>query len=378
MSRIDPVTIILILVLIGLFFRSFVAAAVPPMIIGIGLGISFALVYFLGTYFMDVHYSVLTILLTASLGAGCDYCIFILSRYREERKKGYDKKAAVETSVTWAGEAIATSGLTVIIAFGALSLSSMSYIASMGVLAVGIACALLLALTLLPAILVLLGDRIFWPSRMDREERKDKESYFTRSARFSIKHAKALLIVAVLITLPTTYIVLNTPTSYDYIASMPDSESKDGLMVLEDGFGGGRIIPTYVGMDLSSSAYQASGIWNVTNLDGIEGLCARTGLPRERGGGHQPHPAVWRTDRLCQRIDRPHHPVRSGRPVHADHGGREQHRDIDHGGVRARALLARLHREHQHHTRPGRHHRLRRQACSAPVTWPAVPRRCTT
>ncbi len=121
-SRIDPVTIILILVLIGLFFRSFVAAAVPPMIIGIGLGISFALVYFLGTYFMDVHYSVLTILLTASLGAGCDYCIFILSRYREERRKGYDKKAAVETSVTWAGEAIATSGLTVIIAFGALSL----------------------------------------------------------------------------------------------------------------------------------------------------------------------------------------------------------------------------------------------------------------
>ncbi len=273
-SRIDPVTIILILVLIGLFFRSFVAAAVPPMIIGIGLGISFALVYFLGTYFMDVHYSVLTILMTASLGAGCDYCIFILSRYREERNKGYDKKAAVETSVTWAGEAIATSGLTVIIAFGALSLSSMSYIASMGVLAVGIACALLLALTLLPAILVLLGDRIFWPSRLDREGRKDKESYFTRSARFSIKHAKALLIVAVLITIPTTYIVLNTPTSYDYIASMPDSESKDGLMVLEDGFGGGRIIPTYVGMDLSSSAYQASGTWNVTNLDGIEGLCA--------------------------------------------------------------------------------------------------------
>jgi len=273
-SRIDPVTIILILVLIGLFFRSFVAAAVPPMIIGIGLGISFALVYFLGTYFMDVHYSVLTILLTASLGAGCDYCIFILSRYREERRKGYDKKAAVETSVTWAGEAIATSGLTVIIAFGALSLSSMSYIASMGILAVGIACALLLALTLLPAILVLLGDRIFWPSRFDREEKKGTDSYFTRSARFSIKHAKALLIVAVLITLPTTYIVLTTPTSYDYIASMPNSESKDGLMVLEDGFGGGRIIPTYVGMDLSSSAYQTSGGWNVTNLDGIEGLCA--------------------------------------------------------------------------------------------------------
>ncbi len=272
-SRIDPVTIILILVLIGLFFRSFVAAAVPPMVIGMGLGISFALVYFIGTYFLDVHYSVLTILLTASLGAGCDYCIFILSRYREERRKGYDKKAAVETSVTWAGEAIATSGLTVIIAFGALSLSSMSYIRSMGVLAVGIACALLLALTLLPSILVLLGDRIFWPSRFDRAERTDKESYFTRSARFAIKHAKVLLLVAVLITIPTTYIVFTTPTSYDYIASMPDSESKEGLVVLEDGFGGGRIIPTDVGMDLTTSVYDGTGQWNVTNLNAIEQLC---------------------------------------------------------------------------------------------------------
>jgi RND superfamily putative drug exporter len=243
------------------------------MVIGMGLGISFALVYFLGTYFLDIHYSVLTILLTASLGAGCDYCIFILSRYREERRKGYDKKAAVETSVTWAGEAIATSGLTVIIAFGALSLSSMSYVRSMGVLAVGIACALLLALTLLPSILVLLGDRIFWPSRFDRAERTNRESYFTRSARFAIKYAKVLLLVAVVITIPTTYIVLTTPTSYDYISSMPDSESKEGLVVLEDGFGGGRIIPTDVGMDLITSVYDATGHWNVTNLDAIEGLC---------------------------------------------------------------------------------------------------------
>ena len=108
---IEPVTIVLVLVLIGLFFRSLLGAVMPPLSVGIALGISFSLVYLL-SFVMQIHYSVETLMLTGMMGAGCDYCIFILSRYREERKAGRDKESSVRESVMWAGESIATSGAT--------------------------------------------------------------------------------------------------------------------------------------------------------------------------------------------------------------------------------------------------------------------------
>jgi putative drug exporter of the RND superfamily len=271
-ERIDPFTIILVVVLIGLYFRSFVASTVPPAIIGLGLGISFSAVYFIGTYFMSVNYTILTLLLTSMLGAGCDYCIFILSRYKEERKKGNDKRTAVETSITWAGQAISMSGLTVIIGFGALSLGSMDIVRSMSILAIGIACALLLALTLLPSIIMLLGDKMFWPSRSEKV-RKKENGFFTKSAKFSIKHAKAILLAAILISLPATYMVMTLETSYDFIATMPDTESKQGLVIVSDGFGGGKITPTEVGIELSSSIFNETGGWDISNMDLIESLC---------------------------------------------------------------------------------------------------------
>ncbi|MCE5297261.1 MAG: MMPL family transporter [Euryarchaeota archaeon] len=272
-EMIDPFTVILVILLIGLFFRSFVASAVPPAVIGFGLGISFSMVYFLGTYFLSINYTVLTLLLTSMLGAGCDYCIFILSRYKEERRSGADKRQAVETSVTWAGEAISISGLTVIICFGALSLGTLDIMRSMSVLALGIACALLLALTLLPSFLMLLGDRMFWPSRMGKVAKAKESGYFARSARFSIRHAKAILIAALLISIPATYLVVTMETSYDFIESMPETESKDGLLIVSEGFGGGKITPTEIGVKLSGSVFNETGGWDLEKMDLIESLC---------------------------------------------------------------------------------------------------------
>ena len=273
MEIIEPITIILVLVLIGLFFRSFVASSIPPISIGVALGITYALVYLIGTYVMSIHYSVLTLLLTSMMGAGCDYCIFILSRYREERHNGRDKEEAVRQSVTWAGESIATSGATVIIGFGVLAIGRFAMMQSMGVaLAIGITVALLVALTLLPSLLMLLGDKMFWPAKMDRPAKvRNRPGYFTRSAKFAIKHAKMIVVVAVVISIPTTYMVYTLQTSYDFIGSMADSESKDGLAALQDGFGGGKIIPTQVALQLSSpivsgDAFDIGGMRSIENV----------------------------------------------------------------------------------------------------------------
>lgn len=271
-NKIDPVTIILVLVLIGVFFRSFVASSIPPMVIGAALGMSFAVVFFIGTYVMSVHYSVLALLVTSMMGAGCDYCIFILSRYREERLKGLNKEEAVKTSVIWAGESIATSGATVIIGFGVLSIGRFSMMQSMGVsIAIGIGVALLAALTLLPSVVMLLGDRVFWPAKMIPKLIKQGESYFTRAAKKSIKHAKLIVTLTLLISIPTTYLVFTMETSYDFIGAMPDNESKQGLSTMSEGFGAGKITPTQVALNMSSPVY-VGGNFSIEVLNSVENV----------------------------------------------------------------------------------------------------------
>ena len=272
MGIIEPLTIILIVVLIGISFRSFVASSMPPMVIGFALFTSIAMLYVMGTFVFSIHYSVLTLMLTSMMGAGCDYCIFILSRYREERRAGKDKNEATCVAIEFAGESILTSGLTVMIGFGVLALANLNMLRSWSVLAIGIGIALMVALTLLPAFIVLLGDRMFWPSKIDRVPRQRKgPGYFTRTARFAIRRAKVILLVTLLVSAPAVYLVITMETSYDMIASMPDNESKHGIVAMTDAFGQGRILPAYVVLRMSEDM-ETAGVLNQKGMDAIENV----------------------------------------------------------------------------------------------------------
>ena len=261
-KRIDPFTILLILILIGLFFRSLVAAAVPPATIGFAYAMVLAVIFAIAQ-FMGVYYITSTIVLIAMMGAGCDYCIFILARYREERKAGKDHTAALKESVTWAGESITTSGISVIIGFGAMAICSFAMIRSMGlVLAAGVLFALLVALTLIPSILALVGDKIFYPTKLDSLKDDSKvmkgwygrmsafgDRYFRNSAKHAIKYAVPIVIASILITIPLGYVAMTNDGSYDMIGAMPESEAKEGIDTIVEYADGGIIMPTYVLME---------------------------------------------------------------------------------------------------------------------------------
>ncbi|HET7404676.1 MAG TPA: MMPL family transporter, partial [Candidatus Bathyarchaeia archaeon] len=217
-ERIDPITIALILVIVGVFFASVVAPLIPVAAIGLSIGIAFGLVYVIGSFLTSVHYLVLTLLPVSMLGAGSDYCIFLVSRYAEERKLGRGKKDSVEKAVTWAGESIATSGATVIIAFGTLAFASFGLLRSIGLaVMVGISVALLVALTLVPASLSLFGDRIFWPRGLSlwRKKKQKGTSYYARAAQFTGKHSKLILLLALAVSLPAASTALSSQTSHD-------------------------------------------------------------------------------------------------------------------------------------------------------------------
>ena len=163
-SLILPITIILLIVATGLFFRSVLTPFITLGTIGVALGLAQVFIVLVAALIAKVDFTVPTILLTVIIGVGTDYSVFILARYREERVGGASVQQAIETSVTWAGESITTSGATVIISFLSLSFTSVVFLRSMGyVVGLGVLVALLIALTMVPGVVGMVGGRTFWP-----------------------------------------------------------------------------------------------------------------------------------------------------------------------------------------------------------------------
>ncbi|MDW5564129.1 MAG: MMPL family transporter [Methanomassiliicoccus sp.] len=285
LAIIEPLTIIIIIVLMGIMFRSVLAQWIPLGAVAIAIGISEALVFFIGTYVANVMYFVTTLLVTVLLGVGTDYSIFLMTRYKEERIKGATREQAVHTAVTWAGESILTSGATVIIAFLAMSTASYSMVQTMGlILGLAIVVALLVALTLVPSLIMVFGNRIFWPNNGQRWKRycekynqkkaAGNRGYFHRAASNAVKYSKIIVIVAILASLPAAYIYATAETSFDFIGSIGSSESTDGLHALSQDFGAGLIMPTYVVMDSSDvTIYNGTGL-NMQYMDAVENITA--------------------------------------------------------------------------------------------------------
>ncbi len=276
-QRIDPLSILLILVLLGLFFWTLVTALVPPLVVGTAYGIVLALMFGLGQLF-DIFYITKTIVLVSMLGAGCDYSVFIIARYREERLYGNkDKPEALTEAIKWAGESVFTSGLAVIIGFAVMSLCTYSLVSSMAIiLALGIVMAMLAALSLIPAVIALVGDKVFWPRKIEDYSGQSKmrggaygrmvmasRRYFGWAGKFSTKHAVPIVVVAILLTIPLGYVAVTSEDSFDMISVMPDSEGKTGVEQITENTYGGYMMPTYALMEFDKP------IATVTVMNGV-------------------------------------------------------------------------------------------------------------
>ena len=302
LSLIEPVTVGAILILAGLFFFAVATPFVPLTIVGMALLITEGGLYLIGKYIVPIQDTTTTFLFTIMLGVGTDYSIFLIARYREERVEGNDKAESVKTSVTWSGESIATSASTVIIAFGAMTISSFTLLQSIGVgLGFGVLIALLVSLTLIPSFILLAGDRIFWPrsgkrfqnyAEKAKKKRAERPGYFRRAATFSTKRPALVLGLTLLISIPAIYVAFTGSTSYDFTAGLTQAESVAGLRALTQSFGAGQIGPTQVlaqfpstiisNGNLSASA-RASLEKLSTNIASLSNVKVVTGPSRPNG-----------------------------------------------------------------------------------------------
>ena len=156
-----------VIIILLLTYRSPVLWLLPLMSAGIALFAAQAVVYLLATKAdLTVNAQSAGILTVLVFGAGTDYALLLVARYREELRRHKDRHEAMAFALHRSGPAIFASGSTVVAGMLCLLLASMNSTSGLGpVAAVGIVVALLAMLTLLPALLVICGRWVFWPLR---------------------------------------------------------------------------------------------------------------------------------------------------------------------------------------------------------------------
>ena len=240
-------TIVLIVGLLAIIFRSVIICLMPIVVVTIVSMVATGLIGWANQIFdLKADSSIETILVVVLYGIGTDYILFFLFRYRERLRQGDDTKASVVHALERAGEAIASAGGAVIVAFLALLLSSLGIFKAIGpALAIAVAVTLLAALTLVPAIVTVLGRALFWPSKNWKVEptgarfAKIGDSLGRRPGVFAGVAGAVLAVLAVF--------AFSFNPSFDFNSSLPDDvESTEGLTTFQAHFAAGAAEPVPV------------------------------------------------------------------------------------------------------------------------------------
>lgn len=268
LKKTELITVGFILVILFLVFRSAAAPLVPLLSVGFSYLISQSVVAYL-VHYMDFPLSNFTqIFLVAVLfGIGTDYCILLISRYKEEIVHRGDRTEAIVHTYRTAGKTVLFSGLAVLVGFASIGLSTFVLYRSAVAVAIGILVMLLALFTLVPVFLTLLGNALFWPSKGSLEHKPSK--LWGAVGSFSLKRPIwALVILAVLIVpFLTAYKGSISFNSLDEIGDKYNSVK--GFNIIADGFGPGETLPTSV------------IVKSDTRLDTPEGLAALEQASRE-------------------------------------------------------------------------------------------------
>nr|WP_218857247.1 MMPL family transporter [Leifsonia soli] len=160
LSVIELIGVLIALVVLILTFGSFLAAGMPLLTAILGVAISMCLI-FVATLFGSISSTTPMLALMLGLAVGIDYSLFIISRHQAQLKSGVPPEESAARSVATAGSAVLFAGITVIIALAGLAVANIPFLTTMGIAAsVGVAVAVLVALTMTPALLGFAGARL--------------------------------------------------------------------------------------------------------------------------------------------------------------------------------------------------------------------------
>ena len=251
-------------VVLILVFGALVAAGVPLVLSVVSIVLSFGLVTLVGQFYTMSVFAA-NIISMLGLAVGIDYTLFIVSRYREERGRGLPKADAIAAAGATAGRAVFFSGLTVMIAMIGMTVVPMDITISLGLGAILVVfTTLIAALTLLPALLSLLGDRIdalrvpFIGRKLRhgagtgaQAHARTEDGVWARLAHSIMRHPLPWLGAAAALLLLAASPILDMKTgSLEGGAGFPDRlYAKQGLNELQRDFTIGKVDPVEIVVD---------------------------------------------------------------------------------------------------------------------------------
>ncbi|MGW5326289.1 MMPL family transporter [Streptomyces sp. NPDC004014] len=265
-------------VVLVITFGSLLAAGFPLLTAIIGVGIGVSTISALASA-LDLGSTTSILASMIGLAVGIDYALFIVSRYRAELAEGREREDAAGRAVGTAGSAVVFAGLTVVIALVGLSVVNIPMLTKMGVAAAGtVAIAVLIALTLIPALLGYAGRRIKPAGEKSRllgggrtPKKPGRPNMGTRWASFVVRRPVAVLLLGVIglgaAAIPAASLELGLPDDGSQPVSTTQRRAYD---LLSEGFGPGFNGPLMVVVDAKGSDHPKAAFTEVG--DEIKGL----------------------------------------------------------------------------------------------------------
>ncbi|MGW6024469.1 MMPL family transporter [Streptomyces sp. NPDC055099] len=253
-------------VVLVITFGSLIAAGLPLLTALIGVGIGVSSITALASA-LDLGTTTSTLAMMIGLAVGIDYALFVVSRYRGELADGRDREEAAGRAVGTAGSAVVFAGLTVVIALVGLAVVNIPMLTKMGFAAAGtVVIAVLIALTLIPALLGYAGKKVKPTGEKSKVlgggkktaategATEKKDNLGTRWARFVVRRPLTVLLVGVIglgaAALPVSSLELGLPDDGSQPTSTTQRKAYD---LVSDGFGPGFNGPLMTVADLKGA-----------------------------------------------------------------------------------------------------------------------------
>jgi RND superfamily putative drug exporter len=299
------VTATLVLVLLVIIYRSPVIAIVPLLIVGLvfqlGGGIAAWVLREAGFPVNGQSSGIMTVIL---FGAGTDYFLFIASRYREELRVQLDKHAAIQTTMRAVSEAILSAGGTLMVASMLLLLADLGSYQALGpIVAIAIFIMMLAGITLIPAVLAIIGRNGFWPFRPDYDpdaaQGHGDSRVWSRIAHTVLQRpARVLGVTTVALAVLIGGMLVFRP-SYDSLDSLPAHvDSVQGFEALRASFPAGELAPSrvYVALPNGASVFEDGNLQRIESvsaaLSEVDGVVAVSSPADPFGRGRGPDAAA--------------------------------------------------------------------------------------
>lgn len=244
-------TVLLVIVILLVVHRAPLLALVPLATIAISVFVALKLLacctLIPGFYLVNVSQIFAVVML---YGAGTDYCLFLISRYREELAHGHNQETALQRSISRVGGALAASAGTVICGLGMMAFAQFAKVRCGGpAIAISLAVALAASLTLAPALLRLLGSAVFWPIGLPRRPIKEenRRDLWTILSRAVVARPLLIWSCSVLVMLPLALLGLQVKSNYRATGELAvTSSSVQGLEAIQKHFNAGEAGPITV------------------------------------------------------------------------------------------------------------------------------------